>query len=221
MVEVCSCGTQLVEGARFCHKCGKPTGEFPEAEHLESEPVPSVELQQFEQDLVELSKAASQEISFNNGNAVKVGLLVAIVSISILMPISNLGGFSLLGIILPTIPPGILSVFLYQRRTGTSMSVLSGARLGWITGTFSFAFFLVLFTIAFIPALEAGEFLKAQEAALRGSVSEADLGKIKEAFQNPTMLTMFILIFMGIYFVCTATLTSLGGMIGAKLLGRD
>ena len=30
MPEQCTCGTQLVEGARFCHKCGRPTTDEPE-----------------------------------------------------------------------------------------------------------------------------------------------------------------------------------------------
>lgn len=220
MALVCSCGTQLVDGAKFCHSCGKPQFELPEVEEPVISPEASAELLQFEQDLVELSQAA-QEVSFSNSHAVRVGLLVAIVSICILLPLSSMGGVSLLAMILPTIPPGVLAVFLYQRRTGVTISVLSGARLGWITGTFSFAFFLILFTVSFIPAIESGEFIKMQEMALKGSLSEPDLEKVKKAFEDPTILTMFVLFFMGIYFVITATLTSLGGMLGAKLLGRD
>ena len=27
MPEFCTCGTRLVEDARFCHRCGRPTSE--------------------------------------------------------------------------------------------------------------------------------------------------------------------------------------------------
>jgi hypothetical protein len=62
---------------------------------------------------------------------------------------------------------------------------------------------------------------KIQEAALQGSFSEADMARLKEIFENPVMLGFSILLFMGIYFVGATTLSSLGGMLGAKLLGRN
>jgi hypothetical protein len=216
VAEVCSCGTQLVEGALFCHRCGKPTFDAPEEET--QEPVP----QEIEQllDRVELSHTPP-EINFSNGAAVRVALLVAAISMVLLVPLANLAGMSLVGIVLPTLFAGVLSVWFYQRRTGTPLTVLAGARMGWITGVFIFALFLVLFTITLVPAIESGELQKIQEAALKGSFSEADMQKLKEIFENPVMLSLSILLFMGIYFVGATTLSSLGGMLGAKLLGRN
>ncbi len=161
------------------------------------------------------------EINFSNGAAVRVGLLVAAISMAVLVPLANFGGMTLLGIILPTLFAGAMSVWFYQRRTGVPLTVVAGARMGWITGVFIFALFLVLFTISIIPALESGELQKIQEAALKGNFSEADMGKLKEIFENPVMLAVSILMFMGIYFVGATTLSSLGGMLGAKLLRRD
>jgi hypothetical protein len=200
----------------FCHRCGKPTFEQPF--DIDDEPVPA-EIEKL-LDKVELS-SLPQEISFSNGAAVRVALLVAAISMVLLVPLANLGGMSLLGIVLPTLFAGGLSVWFYQRRTGNALTVLAGARMGWITGVFIFALFLVLFTISIIPALESGELQKIQESALKGSLSEADMGKLKEIFENPTLLTLSILLFMGIYFVGATTLSSLGGMLGAKLLGRN
>lgn len=185
---------------------------------VDDEPVP-VEMEQL-LDSVEL-KNVPAEISFSNGAAVRVGLIVAAISMALLVPLANLGGMSLLGIILPTLSAGALSVWFYQRRTGVPLTVLAGARLGWITGVFIFALFLVLFTISIIPALESGELQKIQEAALKGSFSEGDMAKLKEIFENPVMLAVSILLFMGIYFVGATTLSSLGGMLGAKLLRRN
>lgn len=216
VAEVCSCGTQLVEGARFCHRCGKPTFEMPAEE--QEEPVPAEVAQLL--DTVELS-SATPEISFNNGAAVRVALLVAAISMLLLIPMANLSGMSLIGIILPTLFAGALSVWFYQRRTGNTLSVLAGARMGWITGVFIFALFLVLFTITIVPSLESGELQKIQEAALKGNFSATDMEKLKEIFENPTLLGLSILLFMGIYFVGATTLSSLGGMLGAKLLGRN
>jgi len=216
VVEVCSCGTRLVEGARFCHRCGKPTFEMPVEEEPEAMPAEVEQLL----DSVELSNA-NPDINFSNGAAVRVGLLVAAISMVLLVPLANLGGMSLVGVVLPTLFAGVMSVWFYQRRTGSSLTVLAGARMGWITGVFIFALFLVLFTLSGIPALESGELQKNLESTLKGSYSEAEMVKLKEIFENPALLGISILLFMGIYFVGATTLSSLGGMLGVKLLGRN
>jgi len=200
----------------FCHRCGKPTFEV--LAEPEEELVPA-EMEQL-LDKVEIS-AGNPDINFSNGAAVRVGLMVAAISMVLLVPLANLGGMSLLGIILPTLFAGGLSVWFYQRRTGMPVTVLAGARMGWMTGVFIFALFLVLFTFSLIPAIESGELQKIQEAALKGSFSEGDMAKLKEIFENPVMLAGSIVLFMGIYFVGATTLSSLGGMLGAKLLGRN
>ncbi len=171
-------------------------------------------------DKVELSSSVA-EINFSNGAAVRVALLVAAIAMVLFVPLAGFSGMPLLGIILPTLAAGVLSVWFYQRRTGANLTVLAGARMGWITGVFLFALFLILFTISVIPAIESGEMQKIQEAALQGSFSEADMARLKEIFENPVMLGFSILLFMGIYFVGATTLSSLGGMLGAKLLGRN
>ncbi len=171
-------------------------------------------------DKVELSSSVA-EINFSNGAAVRVALLVAAIAMVLFVPLAGFSGMPILGIILPTLAAGVLSVWFYQRRTGANLTVLAGARMGWITGVFLFALFLILFTISVIPAIESGEMQKIQEAALQGSFSETDMGRLKEIFENPVMLGLSILLFMGIYFVGATTLSSLGGMLGAKLLGRN
>ncbi len=211
--EICSCGAELVPDARFCHRCGKPTREDVVAEQAAvPEPV-----------ILETPAALSEslhpaEISFGNTNAVRVALLVAAIAMMVYVP---LAGVSLLGIVLPTLAAGLLAVFLYQRRTGAFLTVMAGARLGWITGVFIFAFFLVLFTLASIPAMESGEFAKIPDQALAGKIPQAEIEKVKEVLGNPALLSVFILFFMLIYFVGATVLTSLGGMLGAKFLGRD
>jgi hypothetical protein len=216
VLDFCSCGARLVEDARFCHRCGKPTVDSVVEEDTETAVSP--ELDQL-LDAVQL-KSQHPDISFSNGAAVRVALLVAAISMLLLVPLANLAGMSLFGIILPTLFAGALSVWFYQRRTGQAVSVMAGARMGWITGVFIFALFLVLFTVSIIPAIEAGELQRIQETALKGNFSEADLARLKEIFENPTLLALSIVLFMGIYFIGATTLSSLGGMLGAKLLGR-
>ena len=70
---------------------------------VDEETVP-VEMEQL-LDSVEL-KSVPAEISFSNGAAVRVGLIVAAISMALLVPLANLGGMSLLGIIVPTLSAG-------------------------------------------------------------------------------------------------------------------
>ncbi len=217
VADLCSCGARLVEDARFCHRCGKPTVEPVLEPETDQSVSPEVE------QLLDRAEIQSQhpEISFSNGPAVRVALLVAAISMLLFVPLANLAGLSIFGIILPTLLAGALSVWFYQRRTGQEITVMAGARMGWITGVFIFALFLVLFTVSIIPAMESGELQRIQETALKGNFSEADLARLKEIFENPLMLALSIVFFMGIYFVGATTLSSLGGMLGAKFLGRN
>lgn len=221
MAEFCSCGTQLVDQARFCHRCGKATQELIPGEETPLLEIPPPPTAAEIVDQVVLSQAPSGDINFSNGTAVRIALMVAGISLLIFAPLANLIGLGLLGILIPTLCAGILSVFLYQRRTGATLPVMAGARLGWITGVFMFSLFLVLFTLSVIPAIEAGEFQKLPETALKDNFSAADLEKVKEVMQNPSLLAGAILVMMILYFVGATTLTSLGGMLGAKLLGSN
>jgi hypothetical protein len=217
--EICSCGAQLVADARFCHRCGKPVGEV-------TTPTPSaapVELASSEEALPLPTVLPEQigDISFANSSAVRVGLFVAALAMLIFVPLSQAAGLSLPGVFGLTLASGLLAVFLYQRRTGVSLSARQGARLGWMTGVFMFAFFLVLFTVSLIPALESGEFSRIPDEALRGKLSATDLEKVKEVLSNPWLFSLSILFFMAIYFIAATILTSLGGILGARFLGRD
>jgi hypothetical protein len=209
--EICSCGAQLVADARFCHRCGKPVGDEP----LVAAPEPEAPLE------IPVLPEPIGEISFANGSAVRVGLFVAALAILIFVPLSQAAGLSFLGVLVLTMASGLLAVFLYQRRTGISLSSRQGARLGWMTGVFIFSFFLVLFTVSLIPALESGEFARIPDEALRGKLSATDLEKVKEFLANPWLFSLSLVFFMAVYFVGATILTSLGGLLGARFLSRN
>lgn len=220
MPEICSCGAQLVADARFCHRCGKPVGDEP----LDPSTAPTPLEDSTEEIPLEAAQVLPEQIgdiTFSNSSAVRVGLFVAALAMLIFVPLSQAAGLSILGIFGLTIASGLLSVFLYQRRTGMQLSARQGARLGWMTGVFIFAFFLVLFTVSLIPALESGEFSKIPDEALQGKLSPGDLEKVKEVLSNPWLFSLSIVFFMTIYFIGATLLTSLGGILGARFLSRD
>src|SRR5882724_2699045 len=130
MPEFCSCGAQLPEDARFCHKCGKPQREEITVEQPPPPPIMAAPA----------AGAWTGAPSFHNPVAVRVGLFVA--SIATFLCLALPFGFV---VWLPS--AGFTSVYLFRRRTGQSLSVRNGARMGWISGILSFLIITVMFTM--------------------------------------------------------------------------
>jgi len=206
--DFCTCGVELVPGALFCHKCGKPQREDllagPEPAAIQEPPVAAMPV-----------RAATPEISFRNSLAVRTGFLV--------------GALAFLLSSLPLPPPagmiwlvgaGFLSVFLYRRRSGQPLTVGGGARMGWITGLWCFVLFTVIFTLSFAAVSflfhEGGAATYFAQLRALG-MPEDNLKKIEEAirfFESPSRVVAFLLSF----FVMHTGLVTLGGAIGARLL---
>ena len=73
MPEHCSCGTTLVENARFCHRCGKPTFEMEDVAEADAPPLPMA------QAIPDATSAATpRPISFRNPIAMRVAFLMCV-----------------------------------------------------------------------------------------------------------------------------------------------
>ena len=214
MVDYCTCGAKTVEGARFCHKCGRPLYDEPV---VVDEPAAEVPLAP---PVVQPAPVKNTEISFRNRIAVNVGLAVAGLAIvanqlltlfgSLLLQLISLVGLSLLS--------GLFAVWLYKQRTGQVISVKSGARLGWITGVFSFVIVTVLTTIT-IAMMGPDTLSKAyRDPRVAPAMPKAEL----EAFlSDPTaMVTMFVFGLAAAFAMYTIA-ASIGGALGAKMLDKD
>jgi hypothetical protein len=201
--DYCTCGAELPPDARFCHKCGKPQRE----EILIEPPAPPPRL--------EAPKAEAAPppppINFHNALAVRIGLLAA-------------GLASLLNVMLVYACPlwlvaaGFVCVYVYHRRTGQVLSISSGARMGWITGLFSFVIFTVLFTISFVQQVRSGELYKnlGNVPFFQGSATE-----LRELLSNPLYLALNVLLSLAFLFVLFTSLPIAGGALGAKVLSKD
>src|SRR5271156_3380165 len=147
--EFCTCGAQLPPDARFCHKCGKPQYDYPGLTEETIAPVPPP--------LPAVALQAPAEITFHNRLAVRIGLLAALTAVLLfLFPLP----FPFLRLLLAFIAAGFLAVFAYTRRTGQMLSIRSGARMGWITGIFSFTFVTILFTVTMVFISNDGGLVK-------------------------------------------------------------
>jgi len=203
--ERCTCGAVLVEDSLFCHKCGKPQREIlseePEA------PTPVVEAPP------PLPLPTAPPIGFQNGPAVRIGLLAGVLSI-ILSAVTGQIAFPLGPLWL--IAAGFGAVFVYRRRTGERLSAMNGAHLGWIAGVFGFVIVAIMLTVLAMALSDASAVDAVRQQWQHYGKSEAELNQLLTAFKNPTN----ILVALPFFFLLFTILPAFGGAIGAKLLDR-
>lgn len=201
MPEYCTCGAQLPPDARFCHKCGKPQRE--EDVPVEEQPIviappPSPQ------------PAEPPPISFRNVIAVRVALATGIP----MFLLSAVAGPLALAV---PLAGGFFAVYLYRRRTGQKITVLAGARLGWISGIIVFAIVTVVLTLVMVM-LSQPDFVQSMrdQMARMSSISQDELTKRIELLRTPSGLALGLLD----TFLSYTLLTALGGAVGAKILSR-
>ena len=202
VAEYCTCGAELPPDARFCHKCAKPQRDEPLL--AEAEPPPP-------SPAAPLLRPVAGSIDFRNGLAVRVGFMTALLA-------------SFFNVLLFIACPlwlgaaGFFCVHVYQRRTGDALTVRDGARLGWITGLFSFVVIVLLFTFIVVGQIQSGEYLKQVKD---NSFFHMTPEQVQEIFSNPVYLATGALIWLAILFVVFTLLPVAGGALGAKMLGKD
>jgi predicted DNA repair protein MutK len=184
-----------VPDSLFCHRCGKPQRDIIVPETVEP-PVENVVPE------VVAARAAAPPPSFKNPVATKIALTVAgIGTLLSFLPYINF------------LAAGFFAVFFYRRRTGVTMNMESGVRIGWMTGVIMFAIMGLLLTLGVVIMRAAGGGIPQE---FRGSFDPRVIEAINKLVQSGTML-LSALVEM---FVLTTLLAMAGGALGAKLVGR-
>lgn len=206
MPEYCTCGTQLVEGARFCHKCGKPTRD----ELLAIEEVPRVIVAP-----PPLPIAPDSGISFANPAVLRIAFAAAALSILLdTIPLVNLL------CILWSMGAGFMTVRMYQRRTGLPISVGAGAKLGWITGVFSIVISTVMVTATVVFSGEKfSEDLRKQIDATWSH--SPNYQEILSTLQNPASFATMIVFMLLCFFLLLSLASVAGGALGARFSNKQ
>ena len=211
MPPTCTCGAELPPDARFCHKCGKPQRED-SASSNEAAVAEAV----FTPPTVPIAKPDFSSPDFHNPVAIRVAWIAA--SLSTLLNLALFLGFAVW-----LFSAGFLSSYLFSRRTASSLTVRTGARMGWLTGMLNFVMMTVLFTISVMsiasrPGGLSGFYREqfSQMGAATPNMDEAvrmldSAGGLAMMF----MLSLFVM-FSVIMFFCTA-----GGALGAKVMEKD
>lgn len=205
MPEYCTCGAQLPPDARFCHKCGKPQRD----EDLVVEQQPIVVLPP-----PPLAPPPPPPISFRNAIAVRVALATGIPIVLLSAVLSAVAGP--LGMAVP-VAGGFFAVYLYRRRTGEKITVLAGARLGWISGIIVFSILTLLLTMTVVVLSQPDLVQSMRDQMTKMSpLSQEEITRSIEALRTPSGLAVALLN----AFLSYTLLTALGGAVGAKFLNR-
>ena len=211
--EYCTCGAQLPPDARFCHKCGKPQYDYPGIAEETTEPAPAPVIA-----APAAQPAGPPEITFHNRLAVRIGFLAALMAVlpfMLLLPVPFLPS-------LVAFLTGFLAVFIYSRLTGQSLSIRSGARMGWITGIFAFTFATAFFTITIVAISSQGriaDFFREHQDQLHLRADQ--LSAMTKLLEDPAGLVGLIVVTLLMLFILLTALPMLGGALGAKVLDKE
>ena len=196
MPETCTCGTTLVENARFCHRCGKPVFEEP---HLVEAPPP------VQPPPAEGKNAARAPlpVGFGNPIALRIAFLMSIA----IMVLEMIPFLQILFVVWCLIA-GWGAVRLYRRITGLTLSPSSGARLGSITGVLTFLSIAVVMALAM---LFNGKELIQQMVHQNPEVSQV--------VNNPAALALGFVFGLLILFAMVVGFCAAGGALSARWAG--
>jgi len=158
------------------------------------------------------------EISLNDSLAIRVCLLAAMVTVFAFFAVPAIlpGGAQQLGQIGLFGAGGCLSVFFYQRRSEVSVSVIGGARLGWMTGAFVFVLLLALVTMV-VLAVGPDQIL---DAAPKGQDVPLAIQQMKKVLSDGESAIAFLTLVVLTSFVTMSMIASVGGALGAKYFGQ-
>lgn len=215
METYCTCGAKLVEDALFCHRCGRPVRELTaeEREGAVDEEAPASEPPPLP------AAADPAPASFQNQTAVRVGFLAAVL-VQLASILSAMAGASLLMPLL-LIGGGFYAAVLYMRRTGEPLSAVEGARVGWITGIFTFVIATVFFTAGMALLSASGELMKAYEESLsRMNLPTDSVERLRQLLAEPKTFALTVIAGLVFQFLFLTIFCSLGGVLGARLRSR-
>jgi hypothetical protein len=215
VAERCSCGTTLVEGALFCHRCGQPQREDliqREAEQTfapAAGALPPPAMPTDEAVIAVLQQRRSNRASIS-------GALVSFLIMSLAVPFVGTPAVAFALVL-----GGVVTVFLYRRNAPPSLPLTTrlGARIGWTTGVFAFLLFLVETTLGVV--LSGGSvrdvFLRQVEQQAATNPALADAVKLLSSTGG---LVAFLLTMMLFVFITCTVLAALGGALGAQFNSR-
>ncbi len=207
-----------MEGALFCHRCGKAQRDLLAAEPVEADPAPA--------EIAEASNTTSAApvppaprvlpVSFGNSVAVRVGFLAA----SVASMLDALPWVDMLFVVWSA-AAGYVSVVLYRKRTGQALSVRGGAKMGWITGVLNAVIVIVFITLTFVASISDFTATYRQQLGALQARDPASYAKASGFLESPYALATGVIVLLFAMFVVFTTAGIAGGALSAKMGKKD
>ncbi len=214
-----------MEGALFCHRCGRPTRPLTAAEEQQQdEPaVAQAPVALPAESAGRLRAAASHlppEIGFQNPAAVRVAVMIAALGTLFgLLPVPAV--FNVFWKVVTLVAAGFIAVYIYHRRTGDLLSVRAGARIGWMTGICSFVLALILSVAGVLAMSSQGGFASVLRKQLSTASSPGELDEMMRVLDSPSGLATLVTVLVMVLFLIFTALPMIGGALGAKVLEKE
>jgi hypothetical protein len=142
--------------------------------------------------------------------AVRIALLLALsATILSILPLVN------------WLAAGFFAVFFYRRKTGRLLNVSAGMRMGWLTGLFSFAMFVLVFTLEELPAALSGQLAANIQEQVRNlpALDPSIAQQVGRMLNTGSGIAEYLLFSMMGLFLFITCFSIAGGALGAKLWG--
>jgi hypothetical protein len=204
--ETCSCGTQLVENALFCHRCGKAQRELIAVD--ETAPV----VLEAPAPVLAPPAAAPLPVTFSNTLALRICFMVA----SVASVLDAMPAVQFL-CILWSAGAGFAAVVLYRRATGQPMNVRNGVRMGWIAGVLNSLILTILVTISIASSSAELNAAFREQVRLKAPNDPAAMAMV----DNPYVLATGIIMMLFFLFVLITGACVAGGALSAKMIRDD
>lgn len=213
MDQTCTCGATAPPEARFCPMCARPFREEHQAPDIREVVATARE------DSTAQGTPAQEDvpIGFGNLEAIRCAYTGAVIA-------AVLSHIPLLNILCFVWYPAaaFFSVYRFRKRTGVFLNSRQGAKLGWITGVLAFAVFLLLFATVMLFGVDDGTFAEAMRQQIDQMSVPSDVKQqMREIIQSPAAMGFVMLVYLGVSFLITAGLSSIGGAVAAKVLEKD
>ena len=162
-----------------------------------------------------LPPLADTRVSFANPVVLRIAFAAA--ALSILLDSIPLVNFLC---IIWAMGAGFMAVWMYSKRTGLPVSVVSGAKLGWITGVFSFVISTILVTTTLVLNGQklADDFRRQFTATSSGDPNYKEL---LSTLQNPTTFATLIIFVLFCFFLLLSLASVAGGALGARFSNKQ
>lgn len=187
----------MVDGARFCHRCGRPVFEEPVEVAAETSPRVNSEPVAI--------PASELPVTLSNPIAIRVALFISPLTVlASVLPLVNVL------FLVWWIAGGWFAANRYRRLTGSPITVNAGARLGWILGLLSFvglsAVMAVTYTLMGKQIFD--EMVKQNPQAA-------------EVLNDPSAVVMALLVGLLIFFVAISGACAAGGALCARFGAKN